>query len=782
MCTNKRGGWWPQIDAMMMHAREHIVSGLIIAIAALTALNLALLLTAALSPLVALALGLSFAATALAAFCALCLESESTLTRSFETEAHAFRDLIGEHFLVSKVHHDGGFIEANANLLARTGYTAAEFASRTFGEDGSPFGAPGTAREVWDTVRAGRTWQGEYCERCKDGSPLWVKAIAVPCDNGRGELECVTIIGVDVSEQRKAEGQLKHAHARLEAFIKHAPASVAMFDTEMRYVAHTDRWLRDYGLDDRSLVGLGHYEVFPEIPQHWKGKHQRILAGATESCEEERFQRQDGSENVLRWEVRPWYLPDRSVGGMIMLTEEISERKKMQDDLWKLVKLDNLTGIPNRLFFNETLRSAITRAAQDQSLLAVALIDVDNFKEVNDTLGHDAGDALLKVVARRLVKALGSSGYVARLSGDEFAALVPGRSVEHIERALARVSNSVGKPVKLAKTVRHCSTSIGFTVFPHEATDPGDLLKNADLALHRSRSFGCGRITRFTPELRDAINRRVELQEGALDGLKRDEFVLYFQPIVAADTAEPPSFEALLRWNHPAYGVLAPGAFAEVLHDPRVALDIGERVIDLALGQAAAWQANGLAFHRVAVNVTSVDLARRCFATYLKGRLEHFGVAPEKICIEVTEQVFLGRETEHVGEALQLLSELGVEIALDDFGTGYASLSHIKAFPINRLKIDRSFVSDMEENRDSLSIVQAIVHLGHSLGLAVTAEGVETEEQRALLTSMGCGRLQGYYFSRPVPAADLAAFFEVTARGGCVAARGKVPALAASLL
>lgn len=770
MCTGKRGGRWPRVETILTRAREHAVSGLIVVAAGLVALNLALLVTVELSAVVAVALGLSLVSVSLAGLGALFLERECNLARAFEAETLAFRQLISDHFLVAKVDPEGRILEANENFLALTGFTPEELASRLFGEERSAGGVPEIHRDMWEAVHRGRTWSGEFCEFRKDGAQLWVKAIVVPWHDAGGNLACMTTIGVDVSEQRNAELQLKHAHARLEAFIKHAPAAVAMFDTDMRYVAHTDRWLRDYDLDLRSLVGLGHYDVFPEIPQRWKEKHQRVLAGAMESCDEERFQRQDGSENILRWEVRPWYLPDRSVGGMIMLTEEISERKTMQDELWKLVKLDSLTGMPNRIFFNESLRSAIVKAEQENNLLAVVLIDLDNFKEVNDTLGHDAGDDVLSVVARRLEQALGRSGSVARLSGDEFAALIPGPSVAHIETLLARVSCAVEEPIKLANSVRCCSASIGFTVFPHEAADPGDLLKNADLALYRSKSLGSGRISRFTADLREAINQRVELQEGALDGLKRGEFLLYFQPIVAADSAEPLSFEALLRWNHPIYGVLSPGAFAEVLQDPRVALGIGERVVDLALEQAAAWQAEGLAFHRIAINVTSADLSMRCFASHLEARLAHFGVAPEKICIEVTEQVFLGSEAENVGEALELLGELGVEIALDDFGTGYASLSHIKAFPINRLKIDRSFVSDMGENNDSLSIVQAIVQLGHSLGLAVTAEGVETEEQRTLLTSMGCGRLQGFYFSRPVPASDLAVFFDSGANEGSLVA------------
>jgi diguanylate cyclase (GGDEF)-like protein/PAS domain S-box-containing protein len=625
---------------------------------------------------------------------------------------------------------------------------------------------------MWVTVQAGQTWSGEFCDRAKNGSLIWFKAIVIPWKDRHGDIESFTTIAVDVTDQKSAEVELKRAHARLEAFVKHAPAAVAMFDNDMRYVAHTERWLNDYALKQKSLVGLNHYDVFPEVPVHWREKHQRLLrGGAAERSDEERFRRADGSENIIRWEVRSWYMPDGTVGGIIMLTEEITERKKIQDKLWKLAKLDPLTELPNRLLFNETLRDAIAAASDTGSLIAVALIDLDHFKEINDTLGHDAGDDLLKVVAARLRNVLDGAGTIARLGGDEFAVLIPGQeNDESIHTHVAAIESTFEDPINLSGTLRSCSASIGVTLFPRDASQPSDLLKNADLALYRAKSLGRGRAQIFTPDLREAIDRRVELQENVLDAIQRDEFVLYFQPIMPSDLTEPPSFEALLRWRHPMHGLLSPGSFEEVLEDPKVALAIGNRVIDLALEQAASWQRDGFQFGRVAVNVTSADFAFGCFATRLKRKLGYFKVEPSRLCIEVTERVFLGSGALHVSEALEQLHELGVEIALDDFGTGYASLSHIKAYPIGRLKIDRSFVKDMQSNKDSLSIVQTIVQLGRGLGLCTTAEGVETEEQVMLLSSMGCGSLQGYYFARPLAAMDVPQFLLDKSKFGALVA------------
>jgi PAS domain S-box-containing protein len=279
---------------------------------------------------------------------------------------------------------------------------------------------------MWSEIRAGRTWSGEVCDQAKDGSHVWMSAIVLPNYDADGNLVSLTTIGVDVTDKRRAQEALKEANSRLEAFVKHAPAAVAMFDNDMRYVAHTDRWLADYNIDDVSLIGRSHYYVFPEIPEHWKIKHRRILAGATERSEEERFLRADGRENVIRWEVRPWYLPDGAIGGMMMMTEEISERNKIRDKLWRLANLDALTSLPNRLSFGELLQNEIQFSKAAQGQFSVALLDVDRFKEINDTLGHDVGDQLLKQLASRIQAALDGCGTIARLSGDEFAILVRG--------------------------------------------------------------------------------------------------------------------------------------------------------------------------------------------------------------------------------------------------------------------------------------------------------------------------------------------------------------------
>jgi diguanylate cyclase (GGDEF)-like protein/PAS domain S-box-containing protein len=580
------------------------------------------------------------------------------------------------------------------------------------------------------------------------------------------EIRCMPMEGgghlniyIDVTGRRRAEMDLKRANSTLQAFIKHAPAAVAMFDTDMRYVAYTDRWLHDYNLTGQSLIGRNHYDVFPEVPEHWKDKHKRILAGATEISPEETFHRADGSTNVIRWEVRPWHLADKSIGGMMMLTEEISDRKRLEQQLWRLAKQDSLTGLPNRLQFSEQLDAMLASAKENNGRFAVGLIDVDRFKETNDILGHAAGDELLKEVGIRLQTALAPFGQVARLGGDEFAVLIStSGGANSLSGAIEAMFNALGPPITIAGATHRCTISLGISLYPSDGRGASELLKNADLALYRAKDLGRDRFQFFVPEMRASFERSYQLQHDFHRALCNGELELFYQPIISFGSSGPVSFEALLRWNEPQRGLLSPAEFEGVFDDPKAAAEIGRWVIDHALQQAVAWQRAGIEFGRIAVNVTTADFALGTFADYVRAKLEETGVNPDKLCIEVTERVFLGRGASGIASALQSLHDTGVEIALDDFGTGFASLSHLKKLPIDRLKVDRSFVRDMETNPDNIAIVRTIAHLGQSLGIKVTVEGVETKSQLTLLRGMGCDTMQGYLFAKPMTPAAAAAF------------------------
>ena len=793
-----------------------------------------------------------------------------------------YRQALEEHFCITATDPRGILREVNERFCRLVGYEPCELIGQHYGLLNAGMLMDDTVAQMWDAVRAGRTWRGQLCDRAKNGDNVWFESIVIPDFDALGHIEqfitistdisaihsqaqtlhamiegfpgglalidrdrrviatnklyrtllelpdelfadgvpmletlvrfraeredygqlpvdeavrermkvllssvpihhersetsgrvleilCMPVEGgghlntyIDVTDRRRAESELSRAHSTLEAFIKHAPAAVAMFDTDMRYIAHTDRWLLDYNLVGQSLVGKTHYEIFPEVPDHWRAKHQRILAGATESSMEETFHRADGSTNIIRWEVRPWHLPDNSVGGMMMLTEEITERKQLERQLWRLAKQDSLTGLANRLQFNEQLEATLAWAIKNGGRFAVGLIDVDRFKETNDILGHAAGDELLQEVGLRLQTALASFGAVARLGGDEFAVIISTHGATGaLSGAIEAMFAALKPPITIAGMQHRCTISLGISLFPSDARGASELMKNADLALYRAKDLGRDRFQFFVPEMRASFERAYQLRRDMQRALTNGELKLFYQPIVSFEPNQPVGFEALLRWNEPRRGLLSPADFEGIFDDAKTAADVGKWVIERALQQAAAWIRSGVSFGRVAINVNSADFALGSFADYVRAKLEEAGVGPDRLCIEVTERVFLGRSAGDVANALQALHDIGVEIALDDFGTGFASLSHLRKLPIDRLKVDRSFVRDMETNPDNMAIVRTIAHLGQSLGIKITVEGVETQSQLTLLRALGCDTMQGYLFARPMPGEQVRDFLD----------------------
>lgn len=554
----------------------------------------------------------------------------------------------------------------------------------------------------------------------------------------------------DVTELRIAAQKIKSTHGKLSTFIKHAPAAVAMFDHEMRYVAVSDRWRHDFRLGDRALIGRTFYDVLPGSAAHWRDVHQRGLEGAIETRSEDVFRRGDGLEHVLRWEVRPWFTEDHTIGGIMMLTEDIAERKAIETSLWKLAKVDVLTGLANRIVFNEHLEASLAGTERSGRGFAVGLVDLDGFKEINDNFGHDAGDQLLMAVGQRFNAVL-KGQTVARLGGDEFAFVIDGvSSIDEAQPQIDALFAEMMAPILIDGQPRRCAMSMGLTFCPNDARTAGEILKNADLALYRAKALGRNRVEVFSADLRAVSARREQLRREVEEALQTKAFQLLYQPIVSVDKSTIKGFEALLRWKHPRLGLISPGLFMDAFEDTKISEAIGLQVMDLAFMQVAAWDKAGLSYGKVSINVTSADFSHGQFVERFIARIARFGVNPRSICIEVTEGMFLGRGAQHVAEALEAVHDFGVEIALDDFGTGFASLSHIKKFPIDRLKIDQSFVRDIEHDKDDVSIVRAIIQLGQGLEISVTAEGVENEAQLALLKKLDCGTIQGYLIARPL--------------------------------
>ena len=466
-----------------------------------------------------------------------------------------------------------------------------------------------------------------------------------------------------------------------------------------------------------------------------------------------RIHRADTGEE--RWiKTGGWRIeaPSGVLSRVLVTTRDVTEERTAEDRIRFAAHHDALTGLPNRAAFGERLESAIEHAQRLGNGLALVLFDVDHLKETNDTLGHDAGDIVLRTFGERLRGALGDRCTLARLGGDEFAAVIEDEG--DAQRVIARVRAAlrlVREPLSHDGRILDCQATAGGSLFPEHGATAAELLKSADIALYAAKAQARGSLLTFQPQMRADLQRRSSMLSIARDVMRDDRLMPFYQPKVALDSGRVCGFEALLRWRHPTLGLQSPATIAAAFEDLELAVGLSERMLAGIVGDMRRWLDDGLDFGRIAFNLSPAEFRREDLADRILGRLIRARVPIERLELEVTETVFVGRGAECVATTLETFSRAGVHIALDDFGTGYASLTHLKAFPVHTIKIDRSFVSNLDNDADDAAIIDAVVALGHRLGMTVVAEGVETVAQARYLLAQGCDMAQGYLFGKSVP-------------------------------
>ena len=435
-----------------------------------------------------------------------------------------------------------------------------------------------------------------------------------------------------------------------------------------------------------------------------------------------------------------------------ILREQEIQRVANEERIRHQAYHDPLTGLPNRASFVEHLEEAIRRSKRFGWSLAVMFLDLDRFKRVNDSLGHEAGDELLRIAARRLHGCIRESDMLFRMGGDEFTVLLENvKGPEEAAMVAARMIPAIAEPVELKAHELTATASIGIALYPKDDESGERLVKRADTAMYRAKELGRNRYAFFTQEMNERVENQLLLEAGLQRALRNGEFVLHYQPRVSAATRRVVGIEALLRWNHPEHGLLPPGQFVPLLEESGQIVAVGAWVIRTACRQNKAWQDEGLPAMRVSVNISARQFKSESLDETIRDALGASGLAPEWLEIELTESMLVD-STEHAISVMARLKAIGVAISIDDFGTGYSSLGYLKRFPIDSLKIDRSFVQDLRTSATDAAIVDAISALAHSLGLGLVAEGVEEVGQADFLRARYCTELQGYYFSRPVPA------------------------------
>ena len=439
-----------------------------------------------------------------------------------------------------------------------------------------------------------------------------------------------------------------------------------------------------------------------------------------------------------------------AAGGWVATHKDITEQRRAEAKIEYMAHHDALTGLPNRLQLYEQLRQLLASTRQGRHV-AVFCLDLDRFKDVNDAHGHPVGDLLLKAVADRLRQCIRDVDLVARLGGDEFAIMQAGASQPTDATALAsRLIDVIGAPYELDGKQVTVDLSIGIALAPDDGLDPEQLLKNADMALYRAKADGHGLYRFFEPDMDARMQARRKLEIDLRQAIANGEFELFYQPLVDMKTEYVTGFEALIRWHHPERGMIPPFDFIPIAEETGLIVPMGDWVLRQACAEAATWPSN----LNIAVNLSPVQFKNKILLPSVVSALAASGLSPSRLELEITESVLL----QDNGATLAVLHELrglGVRISMDDFGTGYSSLSYLRKFPFDKIKIDQSFIFDMSDHDDSLAIVRAVIAMGSGLGIATTAEGVETAEQFKQLKLEGCTEVQGYLFSPPRPAAEV---------------------------
>ena len=440
---------------------------------------------------------------------------------------------------------------------------------------------------------------------------------------------------------------------------------------------------------------------------------------------------------------------------VLQLELEVERRHLAEAQILQVATRDPLTSLPNRIALHERLEQQVRMAHRHGGMLAFLFIDLDRFKLINDTLGHDMGDAALIEVAQRLTRTLRDSDTVARLGGDEFAVLLP--EVGDADEAVLMAGKLIAaliEPAHLNGHRLHLNASIGVAVYPGHGDDGEQLMRNADLAMYQAKQSGSGRMCLFSPQLNQRSRDLLALENDLRDALQRDELLAYFQPQALVGRAGVCGAEALVRWRHPHLGILGPDHFIRFAEERGFIHQIGRQMIDMALAQLAAWDIEGLHVPRMAVNVSAIEL-RTGYTEMVEAALARHGVAPDRLDLEITESA-LAADAVGTLSMLARLRKLGVSISVEDFGVGYSSLGHLRRLPIDTLKIDQSFIAEIDSNAQDAAIVSAVVTMARSLGLRTVAEGAEKESHLAALQGLGCDCVQGYVLARPMPAVEFA--------------------------
>lgn len=565
----------------------------------------------------------------------------------------------------------------------------------------------------------------------------------------------------EISEHKRARQALIENNDLLEGIFASASVMIAYLDADLNFLHVNRAYAADDGHDPSYYVGKNHFSIFPD-PDNEK-IFRRVLATGEPYIERaKRYMFPDRKRGVTYWDITVTAVHRGDiVTGIVLLLYDVTEFIETQERVQYLAYYDVLTDLPNRSLFANRLEHALARSGRNKQSVAVIFLDIDRFKIINDSLGHQIGDALLKAFATRLKSCVRSSDTVARVSGDEFAVMLEDMpSVEGASLVAHKIIERLTQPLICEGQELFVTSSIGIALYPSDGADAIALMRCADAAMHKAKESGGNAYGFYAAEMGQKTAERLTIELALRRALERNEFAMHFQPIVCLATGRVVAVEALMRWNPPDMDPVSPAQFIPLLEETGMIIPVGEWALRQACVHAQSWQGiNGSI--RVAVNLSPRQFVSSNLVAQLERALKDSGIAPSLVELEITEGVLM-HQSPSIHEVLRRVCDLGCRFAIDDFGTGYSSLSYLRRFPVSTLKIDRSFVADVTHDSDDAAIVRAMIAMAHNLKMEVVGEGVETREQLDFLRLNGCELAQGYFMARPTPADKIPALLRAT--------------------
>jgi len=646
----------------------------------------------------------------------------------------------------------------NPAFIKLTGYTESEAMGKTPALFRSSHHDATCYKQLWETILSGNMYQGVLVNQHKGGKLFHEEKIITALKDETGTVTHFVSTGRDITERVHAE----EARARFASILEATPDLVAILEA--------DGQLLHLNCSGRKLLGLSLIEdvtnyalgaIFPEkIRQQLASEIIPEVMRVGSWSGESLLTVMDKHEMPVSLVV----LAHNDVNGELeylsTIARDISERKLFEEELRHQATHDSLTSLPNRFFLRDRFDTMLGHARRHQNCIAVLFMDLDNFKRVNDSLGHEAGDCLLKQVANRLMNTLRPNDTIARLGGDEFAIIIG--DLARSETALiilTKLRAAFERPIIIGVHEVYVTFSTGISLFPHDGEHVKDLLRHADTAMYQAKASGSDQYRFYAPDMNARGHELLRLEADLQHALEHDEFRLYYQPQISLKTGKVVGAEALIRWQHASRGLVSPLDFIPLLENSGLIIYVGEWVLRAACRQYQHWMSYGCDDFRISVNVSACQFTDKDFLSKVRRIIEEENMPANRLELEITENVVM-QNPDHATDILRTLNALGVRTVIDDFGTGYSSLAYLKRFPLNVLKIDRTFISELDDNSSDAAIVDASIHLAQKFNLEVVAEGVETEGQLEYLQKHHCDMVQGFFFSKPLPHVEFLAFIK----------------------